>query len=213
MRSGRYDIREMHEAFAAVAHNRRLMVQRMTAGDDGAHARDDVSISVACFEHRPHRRENFLSMPIRRAEPLVARMAGDFELAALHENPRARKRSLERAGIAPPHDPAAMIEMQMRHDQMRDVAGFHPKRAQMLRQPSVAMIENLTFDCAEAIADSRIDQDRVIALHYKWTRQVEADAIALVGRMIGLPEFAVHDAEQASARLRPHPAGETRDCA
>src|SRR3984957_13952830 len=150
-------------------------------------------------------------MPIRRAEPLVARMVGDIELAALHENSRARKRSLQRAGIAPPHDPAAMIEMQMRHDQMRDVAGLHPKCAEMLRQPSVAMIEDLALDCAEAITDSGIDQDRVAALHYKRTGQVEADAIALVGRMIGLPEFARDDAEHASAVIAPQPVGDKRD--
>src|ERR1700722_12986773 len=96
-----------------------------------------------------------------------------------------------------------MIEMQMRHDQMRDVAGFHPKRTQMLRQPSVAVIEDLTLDCAEAIADSRIDQDRVAALQYKRTGQVQADTVALVGRMIGLPQFARHHAEHASAVIAP----------
>ena len=41
-----------------------------------------------------------------------------------------------------------MIEMQMRHDQMRDVARLHPERAQMLGDPSVAVIEDLALDGA-----------------------------------------------------------------
>src|ERR1700688_2818980 len=110
----------MHEAFAAVADDRSLVVSRMAAGDDGAHAGDDVSVAVDCFEHRAHRRENFLGMPISGAKPFVTGSVGDFELTALHKISCARKRGLERAEIASPHDPAAMIEMQMRHDQMPD---------------------------------------------------------------------------------------------
>ena len=116
MRARRHDVGEMHEAFAAVADDGSLMITRMAAGDDGAHASDDVGVAVDRFEHRAHRRENLLGMAIRRVQPFVARIVGDFELTALHENSRARKRGLERAGIAPAHDPAAMIEMQMRHD-------------------------------------------------------------------------------------------------
>ena len=150
-------------------------------------------------------------MAIRRMEPLVARMVGDIELAALDENTRARKRGLERAGIAAPHDSAAMIEMQMRHDQVRDVAGFHPERAQMIRQPAVAVIEDLALDVAQPIADSGIDQDRVAALHYKRAGQVEADTIAIVGRMVALPQLARDNAEHASAVVAPQAVGEKCD--
>src|SRR5580700_11305412 len=187
MRPRRHDIGEMHEAFAAVADDRRLMVPGMAAGDDGTHSSDDVGIAVYCFEHRAHRRENLLGMTIRRAQPFVARIVGDFEFAALHENSRAGKRGLEGAGVAPPYDPPAMIEMQMRYDQMRDVARLHPQGFQMLGEPSVAVIENLALDVAQPVADSRIDQDSVVALHYKRTRQVEADTVALVGGMVALP--------------------------
>src|SRR5580692_7646805 len=187
MRPRRHDIGEMHEAFAAVADDGGLMVPGMAAGDDGAHASDDVSVAVDRFEHRAHGSENLLGMSICRAEPFVAWIVGDFELTALHENSRTWKRSLERAGITPAHDPSAMIEMQMRYDQMRDVARLHPQRLQMLREPSVAMIENLALDVAQPVADSRIDQDSVAALHYKRTRQIEADTVALVGRMVALP--------------------------
>src|SRR5580704_13749322 len=211
MRPRRHDVGEMHEAFAAVADDGSLMVPRVAAGDDGAHSSNDVGVAVDCFEHRAHWRENLLGMPIRRAKPLVAWIVGDFELTALHEDSRTRERGLERAGITPPHDPPAMIEMQMRHDQMRDVARLHPQRLQMLREPSVAMIENLALDVAQPVADSRIDQDSVAALHYKRTRQIEADTIALVGRMVALPQFARHDAEHASAVIAPQPVGQERD--
>jgi hypothetical protein len=150
-------------------------------------------------------------MPVSGAKPLVTGTVGDFELTALHENSRARKRGLERAGIASPYDPAAMIEMEMRHDQMRDVARLHPQRLQVLREPSVAMIENLALDVAQPVADSRIDQDSVVALHYKRASQVEADTVALIRRMIALPQFARHDAEHASAVIAPQPVGEERD--
>src|ERR1700683_1481765 len=105
-----------------------------------------------------------------------------------------------------------MIEMQMRHDQMRDVAGFHPECAQMIWEPAVAMIENLPFHGAEAIADSSIDQDRVAALHYKRARQVKADTVAIVGRMIVLPQFARYHAEHASAVIAPQPGGPECHC-
>ena len=81
----------------------------------------------------------------------------------------------------------------------------------MLREPAVAMIEDLALDVAQPIADSGIDQDRVAALHDKRTRQVEADTVALVGRMVALPEFARHDAEHASAVIAPQTVGEERD--
>src|ERR1700722_963295 len=81
----------------------------------------------------------------------------------------------------------------------------------MLREPSVAMIEDLTLDVAQPIADSGVDQDSVAALHYKRAGQVEADTVALVGRMVALPEFARHDAEHASAVIAPQPVGEERD--
>src|SRR5258708_40317291 len=104
-----------------------------------------------------------------------------------------------------------MIEMQMRHDQMRHVTGLQSERAQMLRQPSVAMIEDLTFDRTEAIADSRIDKNRVAPPHYKRTGQVEPDTVAIVRLMVALPEFARHHAEHASAVIAPKPIGEECD--
>ena len=138
-------------------------------------------------------------------------MVGDFELAALHENSRARKRSLERAGIAPPHDPAAMIEMQMRHDQMRDVAGLHPERAQMLRQPSVAMIENLALDVLRRLPIPV--STRIASLPLIISGQVRLRRIRLrsSGGWLCLPEFARHHAEHASAVVAPQPVGEKRD--
>ena len=148
MRARRHDVGQMHEAFAAVAYQHRLMVPRMAAGDHGAHARDEVGVAIDRFEHRSHRRQNLRRVAICGAQSFVARIACDFEFALLHEDSRARERSFERAGIPPPHDSSAMIEMQMRHDQMRDVARLHPERAQMLWEPSVAVIEDLALDRA-----------------------------------------------------------------
>src|SRR5580658_5490447 len=104
-----------------------------------------------------------------------------------------------------------MIEMQMRDDQMRDVAGFHPERAQMIRQPAVAMIENPALDIAQPVADSSIDQHGVGTFHDKRTREVQADAIALVGRMVALPQLARDDAEHASAVVAPQAVGQECD--
>ena len=100
-------------------------------------------------------------MAIRGAQPFIARIARDFQLAALHDDPRARKRRLERARLAPPHDPAAMIEMQMRQHDVRDVARLHPERLEPVGQPALAVIENLALDRAQPVADSGVDQDRV----------------------------------------------------
>src|SRR5271168_4776514 len=108
MRARRHDVGEMHETFAAVGDEHRLMVASVTAGDDGAHSGDDVGFAVERLEHRAHRSENLGDVTIRGMQPLVARMVGYFELAALHEDSRARKRRFERARIAPPHDSAAM---------------------------------------------------------------------------------------------------------
>ncbi len=101
VRARRHDVGEVHEAFAAVAEQHRLMVPRMAAGDDGAYARDDAGVAIDRFEHRSHRRENLRRVAIRGVKPFVARIAGNFEFAFLHEDSRARKRSFQRAGTAP----------------------------------------------------------------------------------------------------------------
>src|ERR1700694_2355674 len=104
-----------------------------------------------------------------------------------------------------------MIEMKMRNDERGDVAGFHPERADMIGEPSVAVIENLALDIAQSVADSGIDENCVAAFHDERAGEVQADAVALVGGMVVFPEFARDHAEHASAVVAPETVGEEGD--
>src|SRR6185437_3009047 len=104
------------------------MVRGMADRDNRRHSRHDLGVALDRLDHGTDRREAIRDMAIGGAQPFVARLACDFDLAALHDYPRARKRRLERSRLAPPHDSAAMVEMEMRQDHVRDVAGFHPER-------------------------------------------------------------------------------------
>ena len=57
-----------------------------------------------------------------------------------------------------------MIEMQMRQQDVRDVAGLHAQRLETVRQPALLMVEDLALDRAQPVADSGIDQDRLVHL-------------------------------------------------
>src|SRR5277367_1544247 len=142
-------------------------------------------------------------MAIGGAQPFVMRIASDLHFAALDEDSRAREGRLERPRFATLHNPATVIEMQVREDHMGDVAGLHAERLEPVYQPAVVMVENLALDRAQPVADPSIDHDRVITAHYERTGQVEADPVLLVCWMLALPQLARHDAEHAAAVIAP----------
>jgi hypothetical protein len=80
-----------------------------------------------------------------------------------------------------------MIKMEMRQDDVGDVAGRHPERFQAVDQPPGAVVEDPALDRAQPVADSGVDYDRVAAAHDQRTGQVEANAVLIVGRMFPLP--------------------------
>jgi len=164
------------------------MVRRMAARDDCRHARYDLGVAFKRLDQTAHRLEAIGDMAIRGAQTFVARMPRDFDFAALDENARSRKSGLQGSRFAPLHDSTAMIEMQMRQDYVGDVAGLHPKRLQSTEKPAVAVVENLALDRAQPIADSGIDDDRILASDYQRTGQVEANPVLIVCWMLTLPQ-------------------------
>ena len=122
-------------------------------------SRHQFGIAVERLQRILERRKTLLYMTIRGPQPFIARRAGDFQLAALHHHPRPRKCRLQRARRPPPHNPAAVIEVQMRQHDVRHVPRFHPERLKPVGEPALAVIENLALDRAQAIADSGVDQD------------------------------------------------------
>ena len=101
--------------------------------------------------------------------------------------------------------------MQMREHHVRHVTRLHPERLEAVGQPSLAVIENLALDRAQPVADSGVDQNRGAAAHYQRAGEIEPDAVAVVGRMVALPQLARHNAEHASAVVAPQPVAEHRD--
>src|SRR5215469_17456321 len=193
----------MNEAVVAIVDHRDLMVMRMTTGDDRAHARDYLLVAVEQLDLAANRRDDLACVTIRCSEPLVRRLIGNIEFAPLHVDSRACERGFEHTRLAPAHQSAAVIEVEMRRDDVRDVAQLHPKSAQLIYEPAVLVREDFSFDIAQPIADPGIHQDRVAAAHDKRAREVEPDTVLHVGRIVALPQFAGNHAEHASTIITP----------
>src|SRR5579863_1158961 len=211
MRSRRRDIRQMRESLPLRAHDGNLMIARMAAGYRRDHPGRQFDVAGHAFEQTRYRREALSDVPIGRAQPLVARPLRDFDFTLLHKDPRARESRFKPARRAPPHNPAAMIEVQMRQQHVRDIARLHPEHPQPIDQPALSMSEDAPLHRAQPIADARIHQDRFAAAHDQRTSKIEADTVLFVGRMLPLPQLARHHPEHAAAVVAPDTIGEKGD--
>src|SRR5260370_30124995 len=95
----------------------------------------------------------------------------------------------------------------MSQDRMCDVPGSHPQCRHPVHQPALGVAENGPLDIPEAVADPGIDQHRLASPHNQRTGEVQTNAIALVGRMIFLPQLPGHHPKHASAIVVPQAVG------
>src|SRR5665213_2765444 len=140
-------------------HHCDLMIRGVSARYDRRNPRHNLGVARERFERCANGLKAISHVTISGVQAFVLRMPRDLDFAALDENARSRESRFERSRFAPLHDSAAMVEMQMREDHVRDIAGLHSERLQPVDQPAIAMIENLALDRAKPIADSGIDQD------------------------------------------------------
>ena len=92
----------------------------------------------------------------------------------------------------PSHNPAPVIEVQMRQHDARHVPRFHPERLKPIEEPALAVIENLALDQARAIADTR-------AYHHSSSRRITSGQVEL-GRMRSLPSTDSNKTDQQKRR-------------